>query len=612
MLRRFWQQSLYRQVVSETWRVAPGATSLLLALVGISGVLSALVVVLIGATIGRLPAAIEAGAGSSAARDAMALVVWVGVVVIVQQLIGAVFGVLPLRLGRRLEGSARSRVMAAASAPTGVAHLADPAVRDAIDGATTLGTGRSGPMWAVDALVPMSVTLCNGLAMAILVGLYRWWIGIVLALGWLWARTTRRRDNVAQSAIIGSDSFGTRRQAYFRQLTLTPPAAQEIRVFGLGKWLVDRFHAQWVESVESVWTTRREARPALLPPLIAVAIANALAFGFVTYDAWNGVIGLREFTVVVQAIVASAAMAEPGATVLVDAGFVRSAQSLALAPRLEAITQSLEIEPGGSSPLPSDATLRFDNVSFRYPRQDHTLLHDLDLVVPSGQSLALVGSNGAGKTTIVRLLARLLTPTSGSITVGGVPIAALPTTQWRANLAIVFQDFAHFELTARENIEWGAIDRRGTDADLNEIARRVRLDQVAERFTRGWETPLSRQLAGGTDLSGGQWQRVALARALWAVRHGATILILDEPTANLDVRAEADFYDQFLALTQGLTTIVISHRYATVRRADRIAVLDNGRIIELGSHDELMARGATYAANFKIQAAAFAEPTSDA
>jgi ATP-binding cassette, subfamily B, bacterial len=222
---------------------------------------------------------------------------------------------------------------------------------------------------------------------------------------------------------------------------------------------------------------------------------------------------------------------------------------------------------------------------------------------PAGRSLAVVGANGAGKTTLVKLLCGLYEPTAGRIEVDGQDLAEIDPMAWQERLAAIFQDFSRYALTARENVTLGApLD----DAALQRAATRAGALPVIDRLPNGWETVLSRQFTGGDDLSGGQWQRVALVRALYAVERGARVLVLDEPAANLDVRAEAELYDRFLDLTAGLTTIVISHRFSTVRRADRIVVLDGGRIAESGSHDELLALGGRYAHMFRLQADRFA------
>jgi ATP-binding cassette subfamily B protein len=215
----------------------------------------------------------------------------------------------------------------------------------------------------------------------------------------------------------------------------------------------------------------------------------------------------------------------------------------------------------------------------------------------------VVGDNGAGKSTIVRLLCRLHEPDHGTVTADGVDLRHLDPTAWRRRLAVVFQDFVRYELSARDNVVFGQADTAAdvTDDELWTVAAAAGAEDVIRALPDGWDTVLSRRF-GTTDLSGGQWQRLALARALFAVGRGASVLVLDEPTAHLDAQAEAELYERFLELTEGLTTVLVSHRFNTVRLADRIAVVRGGGVAEYGDHDELMAVDGWYAGSFRLQA----------
>jgi ABC-type multidrug transport system fused ATPase/permease subunit len=224
------------------------------------------------------------------------------------------------------------------------------------------------------------------------------------------------------------------------------------------------------------------------------------------------------------------------------------------------------------------------------------VLDGFDLSIPAGSSLAIVGQNGAGKTTLAKLLCRLYDPQRGAIEVDGIDLRELELESWRARLAAVFQDFIRFELPLRENI---APDGASED-DV-----RAALAEAGATGLASLDTPLARGYQGGTEISGGQWQRVALARALCAVRRGAGVVLLDEPTAQLDVRGEAEIFERILTGTRRATTILISHRFSTVRHADRICVLEQGRVVELGTHDELMDRRGRYRTMFDLQAQRF-------
>jgi ABC-type multidrug transport system fused ATPase/permease subunit len=230
------------------------------------------------------------------------------------------------------------------------------------------------------------------------------------------------------------------------------------------------------------------------------------------------------------------------------------------------------------------------------------VLDGFDLTIPTGSSLAIVGPNGAGKTTLAKLLCRLYDPDAGAVLVDDVDLRDLYVSSWRKRIAAVFQDYVRYELPLRDNVApLGAPDVA--------VTRALELAGATEPSTL--DTVLSRSYKDGTDLSGGQWQRVALARALCAVELGAGVVVLDEPTAQLDVRGELEIFDRILEATRGLTTILISHRFSTVRHADRICVLEHGRVVELGSHEELMQLGGRYRTMFDLQASRFYEEPAE-
>jgi len=239
--------------------------------------------------------------------------------------------------------------------------------------------------------------------------------------------------------------------------------------------------------------------------------------------------------------------------------------------------------------------IRFRNLAFAYPG-GAPVLDNFDLTIPAGSSLAIVGQNGAGKTTLAKLLCRLYDPQSGAIEVDGIDLRELDLGSWRSRVTAVFQDFIRLELPLRDNV---------APAGAPDEVVRAALESAGASNLASLDTVLARGYQGGTDLSGGQWQRVALARTLCAVKLGAGLVLLDEPTAQLDVRGESEIFDRILAATRHCTTILISHRFSTVRHADRICVLEHGRVIELGTHEELTAQGGRYRTMFDLQAQRF-------
>src|SRR6202035_4509226 len=246
--------------------------------------------------------------------------------------------------------------------------------------------------------------------------------------------------------------------------------------------------------------------------------------------------------------------------------------------------------------------IRLRDVTFAYPTAGAPVLERFDLTIPAGSSLAIVGQNGAGKTTIAKLLCRLYDPQSGAIEIDGMDIREFDLASWRSRVAAVFQDFIRLELPLRDNV---------APAGAPDDVVRAALESAGAAKLAALDTILARGYDGGTDLSGGQWQRIALARALAAVKLGAGVVLLDEPTAQLDVRGEAEIFDRLLTATRHCTTILISHRFSTVRHADRICVLEHGRVIELGTHDELMALAGRYRTMFDLQAQRFTVPDAE-
>lgn len=261
--------------------------------------------------------------------------------------------------------------------------------------------------------------------------------------------------------------------------------------------------------------------------------------------------------------------------------------------------------------------MRFEDVAFRYPGTDSDVLSGLNLELRVGEAVALVGVNGAGKSTVVKLLAGVYRPTAGRITVDGVDLATLTDGElgaWQRRIAAIVQDFLRFPFTAADNVELGAVERgeeRSARRAREETARRAGVLDLIDRLPRRWDTVLDKTFEGGSDLSGGEWQRIALARSLHAVRAGAGVLVLDEPAAALDVRAEARLVDRYLELTAGVTSMIISHRFSVVRDARRICVLEHGRIVEEGGHDDLIEVGGRYATLFRLQAERYSTGLDD-
>jgi ATP-binding cassette, subfamily B, bacterial len=268
-----------------------------------------------------------------------------------------------------------------------------------------------------------------------------------------------------------------------------------------------------------------------------------------------------------------------------------------------AVEPSIASKPGAlPAPRPIREGFAFENVSFTYPGNSRLVLDGLNFRLERGERVALIGENGQGKTTIVKLLTRLYDPTAGRILLDGVDLREYDIEDLCQQIGVIFQDFMRYEMTAAENIAVGRIEIEASRESIELAARKSRASEVVDRLPKRYEQLLGRRFEGGVDLSGGEWQKVALARAYL---RDAQVLVLDEPTAALDARSEYDVFQRFSELTEGKMALLISHRFSTVRMADEILVLENGKIAERGDHNQLMALGGRYNEMFELQAASY-------
>jgi ATP-binding cassette, subfamily B, bacterial len=566
-------------------------------------VLPNLVLISMGVVIGHLPAAAKSGFASSAGHDVIAALVATGIFLIGSLLLGPYQNLLGTIVSLHLSDRLQGRLIEAVSGPVGIAHLEDPQVLDQLANAQ----GQLLYVNPSEAPVVMAQLVGDRLSGVIacgVVGWFEWWMGLGLLVMWLYVRRPIHRNQQLQVHEHQRGNSLLRRSFYFLQSSIRPEAAKEIRVFGLQDWIVDQYRTHWHDAMGPSHAHRRLYSQAAIPLSVLIFVVYLPAGGYV---AWAGVhhsIGLGEVSVVLVMLLSTSSAG--GVTL---ANFIL-AQMLPALPDLDSLEDNLEdrsVSLTGialATELPKDR-VRFEGVVFSYPRSSVDVIKDLDLEIPAGESTAIVGLNGAGKTTLIKLLTRLHDPTSGTILIDGRPLSEFDPASWRRQVSVVYQEFNRYPISVAENIGFGAHEHLDDFEGIVSAARRTGSVGTIENLPEGWDTILSRQYTGGTDFSGGQWQRIALARALFAVQHGARILVLDEPTAWLDVRGEAEFFDRFLEITSGVTSIIISHRFSTVRRADRICVLSEGRISEQGSHAELVGSDGRYAHMFKLQAARF-------
>lgn len=388
-----------------------------------------------------------------------------------------------------------------------------------------------------------------------------------------------------------------RRMQYCSSVMLTDTYAKEVRLFQLGPLFISRY----MQAFKAFHHTMRHLRgkQAFWAAQLSVmsALGNGFAFYWVVQQAFNGQISPGSVLLFIQSLSylqqnleqclsVSLAIFETLLYMQRFFGFLESQSTLPV--RI----------PGEPVPVPMRSGITFNRVSFCYPDQ-RSAIADVSFSLNAGETVALVGENGAGKTTLVKLLTRLYDPTAGSISIDGVDLKDTDLDDWRRNIAVVFQDFSRYALSLGENIAVGDIEAIANSARLSHAIQKAGITELIDKFPQREDTPLGKQF-GGTELSGGEWQKLALARAF--MRENAQLLILDEPTAALDPRSEYEVYQRFVELAQGRTTLLITHRLASVRMADRILVLKSGRLIEEGTHRELLRRGGEYSMLWNMQA----------
>jgi len=539
---------------------------------------------------GALVGAVQSGAGLAAPLTL------VGVVFVSLQVLAPIHQMLGANLGSRTAAWLYDELTEACVRPPGMGHLESPALTTDLAMARNFDLGISGPPLSIsmDFIAGGLVEFLGGVASAALLAGYAWWAPLLLAGAWLATQWLLRESGVWKDRNTEPVRAAQRHAEYAYRLAVDPPAAKELRLFGLAGWTVDRFRARRRLLYDLQWqATRLRERPVLWSLLLVLG-ANVVVFWCMGSDAANGSLPLARLVTFASAAVSTSMIAFGGLSWALDGASAPAAAVLRLRGAM-ASAGALASGDRDAAGMPA-REIRFRNVTFAYPATASVtrepVLAGLDLTIPAGSSLAIVGVNGAGKTTLAKLLCRLYDPQEGAIEVDGVDLRALDLDAWRTRVTAVFQDFIRFELPLRDNGAPGEVIRAAlADAGATSLAT---LDTI-----------LARGYPGGTDLSGGQWQRIALARALCAVRLGAGLVLLDEPTAQLDVRGEAEIFDRVLTATRHTTTILISHRFSTVRHADRICVLEHGRVVELGSHDELMVLGGRYRTMFELQASRF-------
>ncbi len=479
-----------------------------------------------------------------------------------------------------------------------LAAYEDPVFYDRLERARVQATDRLGMIQSIGRLLQQVITT---ISLSIAIMLFSPWLLLMLV-------------GCVVPAFLGESHFAflgyaknfrqtpIRRQLdYLRVLGGSKEAAKELKLFGLAPFLTERF-SRLSDQIynEDVGLARRRLTAGSFLSMISTA-GYYLAYVFVIWRTVAGVLSIGAFTFLAGAI------QQASSNIQQIFSTVSSIADQALF--LTDLIAFFEMRPAIASkpnalpaPRPITRGFEFRNVSFRYPGSSRLVLDGLNFHLHPGERVALIGENGEGKTTIVKLLTRLYDPLEGQVLLDGVDLREYDLEDLYREIGVIFQDFMRYEMTARENIAVGRIEQIDDIPHIHQSARKSMADEVVGKLAHGYEQMLGRRFDGGVDLSGGEWQKVALARAYL---RDAQILILDEPTAALDARSEYEVFQRFAELTAGKMALFISHRFSTVRMADRIVVLENGRIAEDGDHEQLTHLGGRYAEMFELQAASY-------
>ena len=525
----------------------------------------------------------------------------VGGIFILLQVLAPIHQAVGANLGDRTAAWLYDRLTDACVRPPGMGHLEDPKLTSDLTVARDFDLGMTGPplFISIDFIAGGLVEMMGGVASAIVLAAYAWWAPIVLAGAWLATHWLLRESAVWRDRNTDEVRGAQRDADYAYRLAVDPPASKELRLFGLADWAIDRFVNRRTRLYKLQYeATRLRERPVLWSMLLVTG-ANIIVFWSLASSAVSGSIDLGQLVTFAQCAVGTSMIAFGGLSWALDGAAAPVAAVLRLEPAMAPLG-TLPVGTLTAEGVPA-REIHFRDVTFAYPG-GAPVLEGFDLTIPAGSSLAIVGQNGAGKTTLAKLLCRLYDPQAGAIEADGVDVREFALESWRSRVTAVFQDFTRFELPLRDNV---------APAGAPDPAINAALESAGAAGLAGLDTVLARGYEGGTELSGGQWQRVALARALCAVQLGAGVVLLDEPTAQLDVRGEAEIFERVLAASRHCTTILISHRFSTVRRADRICVLEHGKVVELGTHDELMVKGGHYRTMFDLQAQRFTDTADE-
>lgn len=621
------------------WRASPVGASACLGLTFLQAGASTAALVTTGHLVGELSVAVRRPTESAAVGGG---VWWRLLATAVAFIAGPVAGTIATTVGRAVASRyltlTHDLLMDAGLRPYGIAHLEEANTKKRLD---AIGEGLDNWLFVhgVESTWWVVAARLGGVGTFIVLATWRWWAPLVSLAGWLVASGSfNRYMKTVFDDLLAVTGNGRRRAAYVHDLLTGRSSAKEVRLFGLGGWLLGQYVATWEAAMTLVWENRQKGLRNLGLAALVGLLTTAVLFGVVAAEAWQGRLSITMLVTLAQAIPSMSGfgvLGDPQSALArntaVAVELTRVRRQLGLAAVLGGSPSEREGELGkidvslpGQGPVAivakgvsagewrevsRGARVDLTTVTFTYPSLKTPTLEELSLTVLPGETLGIVGLNGVGKSTLIKLLCGLYRPNAGEVVIDGLD----PGTEvaGRRRIAIVFQDFVHYPLSLRENVALGVAGGTADQTLLDAALRAAGGERLLAGLARGLDTAISSEYRGGVDLSGGQWQVVALARALAGLRSGAGLLVLDEPTAALDVRTEADLFNRVLDARRGVTTILASHRLSSVRCSDRIVVIGRppGRlgasVIEEGSHQQLLDANGVYARLFRLQAARF-------
>lgn len=528
--------------------------------------------------------------------DAAPLLIGLALATVAMQIMEPIFLLVKSVLGDKMRRYVALLVMETANQHPGIAHFEDPKLHDQLQRVRRVeGSSADLVIYAFQAGSDFWALI----SVAIFLSLFHPLAPLLLVFCALpYALAHYKYANLFGIA-LQFQAPEARKLDYFRNQFLSHDTAKDVRIFGLHNFFFGKYRSIFTRVLSVLWSVRkREFRTLSLYALLG-GTAVCVVYVALFRQAIRGELSVGELT------------AYAGAVLIIWASMSTSLFNFAFMHRVGSFLTHLydflkrkpviKMAPKAfakKAPRPFQRGIELRNVSFSYPNTDRKILDGISLNIHAGETVAIVGKNGAGKTTLVKLIARMYDPSDGDIHLDTVPIHHYDLDDLRSQMSVVDQSFLKYHLSAQENIGLGNVDRLSELEHIKEAAEKAGADFI-DQLPNGYETVLSRQFEDGTELSGGQWQKIALARAL---TRDAQLLILDEPTAALDVRSEHDIYARFQELTKEKTTVLISHRMSTVRMAERIFVLDDGKVIEEGTHEELMKDNGLYARLYTLQA----------